>query len=616
MKDIENTNLFDEFPPISTNQWEQIIIKDLKGADYQKKLVWKSPEGFHVKPYYRKEDLAKNQIPSGIPGQFPFVRGNEEMQNNWLIRNDIEVCDAKSANAKAMNAIKSGVNSIAFYFDESLQINDSFLDDLLKEIPIEEIEINFVSQSHVASIIEYLIECNKSFKEASVHYSVLGHLSSHGDFIHSEEKDFELAYELCVAARKLNNFKIISIDGDLFHNSGALLVQELGFSLAQAADYLVKLQHKGLDAKEIASRMKFHFASGSNYFFEIAKLRAARYLWTKLLESFNVNSHDFPKMSIHSSTSRWNKSQYDPYVNLLRTTTESMAAILGGCNSLSTEPFNIVFEESTPFSERIAKNQQIILREESYFDKVVDPSAGSYYIETLTHEIAQKAWNIFLATEEIGGYTEAFKKGWIQKEIAQVAHERNIQIAQRREIILGVNQYPNFSEVAENIDPGKFKENEQKGTFEALKPYRGAEAFEMLRFKTDLFAKKNFRPKVFMLTMGNLAMRRARAQFAANFFACAGFQISDNNGFSTVEEAVDAFRKSKAQIAVLCSSDEEYADLAPELIKRLNTNDLLIVAGLPSCKENLEQNGIKHFIHARMNILKELIKYQQLLGIE
>jgi methylmalonyl-CoA mutase len=316
------------------------------------------------------------------------------------------------------------------------------------------------------------------------------------------------------------------------------LVQELAFSLAMGVEYISWLTEQGVDSAEALSKIKFNFALGSSYFMEIAKIRAARYLWAKLAESYLPSEIDSSMMCIHAENSQWNKTVYDPYVNMLRTTTEAMSAVLGGIHSLTVLPFDVAYQKPTAFSERAARNQQLIIKEEAYFGKVVDPAAGSYYIENLTQSMIQHSWTLFLKVQEMGGYTEAFTQGFIQSEINNLAQKRESNIATRRETVLGVNQYPNFGEVADkkvvSMDVVR-KISIQKPADADCNPlpqYRVSQAFEELRLKTDLASK---RPKVFMLTVGDVAFRRARAQFSCNFFACAGFEVVDNIGFKSVD---------------------------------------------------------------------------------
>jgi len=351
---------------------------------------------------------------------------------------------------------------------------------------------------------------------------------------------------------------------------------------------------------------------------EIAKLRAGRLLWSKIVEAYGPECKCSAKMIVHSETNRFNKTVYDPYVNMLRTQTEAMSATLGGAHSVTVLPFNAIYEETTPFSERIARNQQILLKEESHFDKIADPSAGSYYIETLTESLADQAWELFLAVQDLGGFIAAFKEGFIQAEVKAMAADRDKKIAQRRENLLGTNQFPNFTEeMKADFDGSLFEAVDltaEGAEVETLKPYRGAQPFETLRYTTDMYARENKRPLAFMLTMGNLAFRKARAQFSCNFFAVAGFDVQDNNGFTTVEEGVAAAKAAGADIVVVCSSDDEYAEIVPAVAEQLG-EEILVVAGAPACADELKAKGITNFIHVKSNILEELKAYQSKLGI-
>ncbi|MCD4789092.1 MAG: acyl-CoA mutase large subunit family protein, partial [Bacteroidales bacterium] len=610
----ENKKLFPEFPPISTEQWEEKINQDLKGADYDKKLVWKTIEGFNVKPYYRKENLENVKHQDVFPGDFPFVRGNKKTGNEWYIRQDIYVDDIKKANKKALDILMKGVNSLGFIFDKKFEPSKENIERVTENIFADAVELNFICYHNSLKVVQHIEALVKKYNRdlkkifGSVDFDPLGQYILKGKFSVSAEASFDHTKQMIEAAGHLPNFKVITVNGKYFRNSGSSIVEELAFSLAQGTNYLTQLTERGLSINSVAPRIKFQFAVGSNYFMEIAKIRAARILWAYIVKSYGPSSDDVARMYIHSTTSDWNKTVYDAYVNMLRTTTESMSSIIGGTDSLTVNPFNSVFEKPNDFSERIARNQQLLLKEESYLDKVVDPAAGSYYIESLTDSIAEQAWKLFLEVQEKGSFIEAFKAGFIQAKISETAHKRDMAIATRKEILLGTNQYPNFTEYLDKeVDSLVFKpenQSESGAEVETLKPYRGGQDFGELRYKTDRYAKSGKRPKVFLITIGNLTMRSARAQFASNFFACAGFEVIDNAGFKTVNEAVQACLDAKADIAVVCSSDEEYAELVPKFYDSLKDNVILVVAGYPKAIiEDLKQKGIKHFIHIRSNVL-------------
>lgn len=619
---MSKNQLFDEFPPISTQQWEEVILKDLKGADYEKKLVWNTIEGLKIKPYYRAEDLQNLDFLQNVPGKFPFNRGNCDNFKKWDIRQDIKVCNVKTANEKAVKALAGGATAIAFVFDDDFEISQVEFSNLLNGICLKETRLHFVANhgSHVVlPLLKKEIE-KQGLKpdevKGSVSFDPIGNMTIKGRFCADIEKvSNKIAEMVKTGNTDFQKFKTITISAHHFANAGASVVQELGFGLALANEYLSIATSKGLSIDEITDNMMLSFGIGSSYFLEIAKIRAARYLWAKMIEAYQPKNERTGMIFIHSTTSNWNKTIYDPNVNMLRTTTESMSAILGGVDSLTVEPYDKTYRKTNDFSERIARNQQILLKEESYFDKVVDPSAGSYYIENLTHSIIEAAWKLFLEVEDKGGYIEAFKQEFIQNSIEETARKRDLNIATRREILLGTNQYPNFNEkISQNVDldvlNSEIKVATENLLGKPLKMYRGARAFEQLRLDTEKMAKQ---PKVCMLPIGNLGMRKARATFSCNFFACAGFEVLDNNGFETVEEGVKYAIEQKADIVVICSSDEEYADLAPKAYELLKGKTVFVVAGAPACADDLKSVGIENFISVKTNVLNELRNYQKLI---
>ena len=321
-------------------------------------------------------------------------------------------------------------------------------------------------------------------------------------------------------------------------------------------------------------------------------------------------------MAIHAETSTFNLTVFDAYVNLLRTQTEAMSAALAGVDSMTVVPFDKAYQTPDEFSERLARNQQLLLKEESHFDKVVDPAAGSYYIENLTVSIADQAWKLFLAVEEEGGMYAAVKAGKVQDAVNESNAARHAAVAKRKEILLGTNQYPNFTERAEGKKPVEAtcccgdKESSCAKDTKVLDTSRAASEFEALRLETEQSGK---RPKAFMLTIGNLAMRQARAQFSCNFLACAGYEVVDNLGFASVEEGIEAALAAKADIVVLCSSDDEYAEYAIPAYQQLAGRAMFVVAGAPACMPELQAAGIENFIHVRVNVLETLKAYNKIL---
>ncbi len=614
--------LFTEFPSVSTQEWMDKITTDLKGADFNRKLVWRTNEGINVMPFYRAEDLEKLDHTNSLPGEFPYVRGNKKTNNEWLVRQDIIVNDVKKSNEKALDILNKGVNSLGFVFKGCNDYTVADIENLLRDICLEAVEVNFAGCCKKLELTRLLADYiqqgngDKSQIFASVNIDPLGNYLLKG--ILADDSIAELK-TLIEETAKLKKFRLIAVAGKNYSNAGSSIVQELAFSLAQGAEYLNLLTEAGLDIDTVAKKIKFDFAISANYFMEIAKFRAARMLWAKIVKAYNPACDCSCKMDAHAETGTWNKTLYDPYVNMLRTQTETMSAAIGGVDSITVLPFDVAYEDPTSFSDRIARNQQLLLKEESHLDKIVDPSAGSYYIEELTVSIAEEAWKLFLEIQDKGGFIAAAKEGFIQDKVEKMAAKRDMNVATRRENLLGVNQFPNFTEkISSEIEASVFEacsHADENAEIKTLKTYRGPQAFEALRYQTDAYSKNNKRPMAYMLTIGNLTMRKARAQFSCNFFAVAGYEVVDNNGFASVAEGIEAAKAAKADIVVLCSSDDEYAEYAPAAFELLKDDAIFVVAGAPACTDELKAKGITNFVHVKTNLLEELKRYQKILNI-
>ena len=606
----KNEKLFDQFPGVSYEEWRAKVEADLKGADFDKKLVWRTNEGFNVQPIYRAEDIAGLKTLDTVPGQYPFVRGTRT-DNDWLTRQEIEATDAVEANRTATDVLTKGVTSLGFKVKEPTVAT---LETLLAGIDLTKVEVNFTCclskvKELTGALVEYLKAhgCAETFK-GSIDYNPLKRALRKGAAIDIDAIVAE-AKELLAMVADVPSLRILAVDSVLLSDSGAYIFQELGYALAWGAQWLTALTDAGLDIDTVARRVKFNMGISSNFFMEIAKFRAGRMLWAQIVEQYQPKCECSAKQKVHASTSRFNQTIYDAHVNLLRSQTEAFSAAVAGVDSLTVTPFDVAYKTPDEFSERIARNQQFLLKEESHLDKVLDPAGGSYYVETLTASIAGEAWKLFLDVDDKGGFFALVANGDVQTQVNASCQKRHTDVARRKEILLGTNQYPNITEMAAD----KIEATEHKcccggATCEApngvaLCGRRAATDFEELRLATESAAN---RPKVFMLTIGNLAMRLARAQFSTNFFGCAGYEIIDNLGFNTVEEGIDAALAKKADIVVLCSSDDEYAELAPKAFKYLDGRAEFVVAGAPACSDDLRAVGITEFVHVRCNVLDTL----------
>lgn len=621
----QKEKLFKDFPAVTTEKWMEVITKDLKGADFQKKLVWKTNEGFNVNPFYRAEDIEGFRSVENLPGEFPYIRSTRK-DNVWYVRQEIDVLDFAEANKKSLALLDKGVTSFGFKIPKN-EVSAENLAILLKGIAPDKVELNFrtcISRTVELArlVVDYIKSQNFDVMKCfgSVEFDPFRKILKKGMDCPNW---VEQAVEVVKITSALPHFRGVTVTGNYMNDAGAYSYQELGYSLSYGNQVLQKLIENGIEPAVAAKKIKFQFGVGSNYFMEIAKFRAGRWLWAEIVNAYKLPSPPYiecesmgeddtclcaAKMNVHAITSRFNQSLYDPYVNMLRTQTEAMSATIGAVDSLTVRPFDEAFETSTEFAERIAINQQLLLKEESHIDKIIDPSSGSYYIETLTVSLAEQAWKLFLETEEVGFYN-ALKEGIVQEAINASGKARLDAVAKRREIMLGTNQYPNFTEKMNDKIEDKShccSKGSHCGepTMKKLNCNRLADEFNELRLATERSAKT---PKVFMLTIGNLAMRLARSQFSSNFFGCAGYEIIDNLGFKTIDDGIKAAREKGADIIVLCSSDDEYATLAPEAYDKLrNGKEILVVAGAPACMDDLKAHGIEHFIHVRSNVLETL----------
>ncbi len=611
--------LFTEFTAPTKQEWLDKIEVDLKGADFQKRLVWRTNEGFNVQPFYRREDLKDLKTPDALPGEFPFVRGNKKDTNEWYVRQNVVVGgDPVAANKKALDILMKGVDSIGFKIGHD-EVTADYIEALLKDIRLDCVEVSYrACLRHALELADLLVAYFEKMgydKEKIV--GGVGFDPIERMLMKGKDSSFLLPDmpKLVEKLKDYPNLRCVMVHSDLLNNAGAYIVQEMGYALAWGNEYLQQMVDAGVDVDLAAKKIKFYMGISENYFMEIAKFRACRLLWAQIVKQYEPKCDCSCKMIINASTSTYNQTLFDSYVNLLRSQTEAMSAALGGVHSMVVTPFDVPYEKPNEFSERIARNQQLLIKEEAHFDRIVDPSAGSYYIEHLTDALAQEAWKLFLKVEDEGGFLEAVKKGTIQEDINATNVKRHGDAAKRKEFLLGTNQFPNFTEKSEGKEPLAVDccaTHAGDADVPALQISRMASDFEALRLSTEK-AKKV--PVAFMLTIGNLAMRQARAQFSCNFLACAGYKVMDNLGFKTVEEGVDAALAAGADIVVICSSDDEYAEYAIPAFKYLDGRAMFVVAGAPACMEDLKAAGIENYIHVKCNVLETLKEYNQKLGI-
>lgn len=584
-----DVKLFSEFDSITAAAWKETAIKDLKGADFEKKLVWKTDEGISVQPFYTAEDLHSVQcIQSG------------ESKKGWLNYIEADTTDQVAANKFIRRMIDFDISGVL------LDINDPGTIDfyvLLNGISPEKLEISFKLPEPSPSLFRNYFDflAKEEVKLSAVHGFVQTDVLETWS-VTGQDPDIEALAEQIKITSQAEHLRGLMLSSHAFANAGSGIVQELAFTLNKITDIVELLEKAGLERERIIGQLALHLAIGGDYFFEIAKLRAIRPLLATILERYSIT---VPVIPVVSSSSAWSKSLYDPNVNMLRNTTEAMSAILGGCDALLIQPHDSTFKTPDEFSHRVALNISNLLKEESYFDKVADPAAGSYYIETITAELADKTLQLFSEIELNGGYVESFIEGVIQEKITALKNKKETEAASRKRVYVGTNKYPNLQEKAPPVQ--KLSADTEDRDIPLLQPQRATHLFEQMRQRSQQrFGLTGKVPKVYLACFGDLTMRKARASFAMEFFGIAGFEITEDYFFDDITKGAEQIAESDADIVVLCSSDAEYATegkLFAETFKKHTAGKRLILAGYPAeIIETLKQAGVDDFIHMKTGV--------------
>ena len=613
MKEEGTNQLFKDFPEITTSMWEEKIRADLKGADYQKKLVWESDEGIPIKPYYREEDLKNLDYLEGIGN----LKNQSDTPNGWLICQQLSPGENfQETNERIKAALKGGAQAIRIQLGEARISDVAMLEELLDGISLRETELHFGGCLGADALYTSLCTLashkgtHSSDLSGSLGADPLGKMAETGIPIGSFENMGKLVKKVKESSPEM---KVVEVHGSLIQNASTNLVEGLAFSMAMASEYMAILTDQGIDPFTAQEAILLYLSSGPNYFMEIAKLRAARILWAKIAEAYGVET-SAARIRIHSVSSQWNMTLYDPHVNMLRGTTEAMSSILGGADLVNVLPYDYPNGKGSIFSDRIARNVQIILREEAYFDQVADPASGSYYIESLTDSLAELSWDLFCEVESMGGFRKAFAAGWIQEKVETSRKKKTDRASSGKGRILGTNAYPNFHELHLHQLIASPKTEAMDTTGSTLRPllaFRLSWPFEKLRLDTERSTK---RPRVLLLKYGNPVWMTARATFAGNFFACAGYEIVDRSPFKNVEEGITFASSGDFDIVVLCSSDDVYGETAPAVHKALSGISIVVIAGYPANNiDELKKAGLEHFIHRNSNVLQTLTSFNKAL---
>ena len=659
-------NLKEDFTPPTFEEWKAKVETDLKGASFEKKLITKTYEDIYLQPIYTKKDIRKLKLQNDLPGIKRFKRNSSVsgyLKNPWNINQEIKIADTKKFNTALKNALNNGQNSINLTLDTATklgmdagtadfkQVADSGLsistiDDLenifdgidITKYPII-IEESFNTLPLLSLLLAYSQKHKINFKKLTgiLTTDPYAYLVENGEISTSFDCIFDMIkHNISWAKSKSLKFKFIGISTLPYSNAGANAVQELAFAMSTAVEYLNRLAEKKVRLNDIINNIVFTFGIGTNYFMEIAKFRAARVLWDNITEVYGFNKK--PDIQVNAKTSSFYQTVFDPYVNMLRSTTETFSAILGGVESITTDPFDNILSNPNDFSRRIAKNTQIILKEESHLDKVIDAAGGSFYIEAITKQLADKAWKLFQTIEEKGGMLNSIKEGFIQDLVNDITEKRISDINKRKSVIVGSNMFANLKEeklkkrkisqktfqkkrkeylqnFKKNIPVKKYNKiikelelsanscspkvidvtidamingatlgdvtkiilnfKEEKLTIPKFNKIRASEGFEKLRnISLDIKKKTGSFPKVFLANMGTLKEYKARADFSRGFFEVGGFEVIYPPGFTDVDKAIKTAIKEKPEAIVICSTDDNYRELVPAFTKTIKNKKL------------------------------------------
>jgi methylmalonyl-CoA mutase len=630
---------FSEFTTPTYAEWKEEAIASLKGAPFDKKLLSKTYEGITLEPLYTAEHAAAFSAKSGLPGADGYLRGISATGYGvkpWLVAQKGDSACPKEANVILREGLSKGVSAICF--DPQCCPEISTLDDmktLLDGIDIAKYPFQVFCGASAEPTLGLLAAYAEQAGIAPTALSgvigadPLGSLARQGTTCGSMENCYDqMAACLRWAGKNTPLIKTIFIQGSVYHEGGASAVQELSAMFAAAVAYLDALAKRGFSVDEIAAKMVFSFPLGADFFMEIAKLRAARLMWARIIEAYG-GSDEAAKLDGRAATSHFTATVYDPYVNILRATTQAFSGVVGGVGGLTVEPFDAAVRLSDEHSRRIARNIQVMMQNEFNLNTPVDPAGGSWYVETLTAKLAEAAWQELQRIEEQGGLLAGLKTGGLQAAIAATLNERFKKLSTRADRAVGSNMYANTQETRLNAAgrdlPADCHGSDCEGegeTITAIAPHRWTEQFEALRKKTEEHtAKTGKKLKVFLANMGPLSQHKARADFTVGFMEVGGFEVLKNDGFSSAEAAAEAAIASGAQAAVICSTDDTYPDLVPPLaraIKAKAPNMLVLLAGLPApeFKDAYSEAGMDDCIHIRADCLSIIRKIQQAGGVE
>ena len=589
--------LFNDFAHASKQDWVELAIKDLKGQDFEKKLITKSLEGFSLLPFYTEEDSAtfgwlqtyNNLInaPSEIPGMPPRL---------WHNAVSISTEDVRAAAEEIKFVLDNGADALVLELEGKIDFHA-----LLKDVLPQYIQIWLKPKVLDLSALEGFFSWYAQ-KDLS-HHELYGGViyDSFSQALSAKVQKENIINEIIAIHGQTAgypNFRGICIDAAVYHNAGGHAVQELGYSLALAVDIIDAMTGSAIDAEAFFKNFFVKSAVGSHYFMELAKVKAFRIAFHQLSVLYQVDVHPVD-VHVFAETSQWTKTAIDPYNNIIRNTSEAMSAILGGCNTLQVYPHDSVHHRPDTFSKRMARNISSILKEESYFDKVVDPSAGSYYLESLINNLYQESIKQLKETEALGGWWASYQKHILQESIRQVRKTKHDDLSTRKTILVGVNQYVNTGDKS-TVEVQHPEEEEYQ-----LKAWTLSDPYVQMKASMDTFFGDYPQYKEVRL-LALSAQARPRMDFSRNFFEAAGFTVQETKG--ALQTLVEEGKQCQESIIVFCGTEEDYGRDAVHLAEGLRQNrKVLVLAGYPQdLVTPLIDAGLKTFIHLKTNVIETI----------
>ncbi|MDF2854466.1 MAG: methylmalonyl-CoA mutase [Neobacillus sp.] len=603
------------FPSITKQDWKLKAEESMKGKSVDL-LQTTTYEDIKLKALYTRLDEQKI---SDYPGGSDFRRGIYPLgyqTNNWKIAQRLTAKTLTELKGKIQAAIKNGQTAIAFDVSNELFNGTEKLSGILGEL-IETFPFAINTKERQP---ELLTELTEMAMEKGNGNRITGYVANDPISIFAEEGRMsnealtKWSEDIKLANSNLPILRTVLVNTTVYHQGGANAVQELGIAAATGVYYIQRLFEAGMKLDDVLSKMIFQFSIGSNFFMELAKLRAARILWNKITGVYGAE----PKsrgMHITAETSTYTKTVYDPHVNILRAGNEAFAAVLGGVQYLHVAPFDDV-TGSTPLSERIARNTQNILMEEAYLQKVADPAGGSWYVESLTAELAEKAWAYFQQLEANGGILEVLQSNKLQNDINAISEKRKQDTFTRKQSVIGTNIYANLEEQVQLSKDNRLATNSNYDSsqinFEAIKQTRGAEPFESLReISLKIENKSGSKPQISMLCLGELRQYKPRLDFVKGFLAVGGIKAFESSSITSYEAAKQFVQNHKTNYLCLCGSNEQYEQIGHEMVSTLKKEfpDLVIyMAGLQEKEDQIQwlSEGIRQFVHVKSNCYETL----------